>query len=85
MYEKIYLGQSTCLTCNKVHTQVNLDNSVTISNFSYNFYIPDGKCSYPDEDRYCVLVKWNDFIQEPEKYIEQAYAKRDQPISKKLR
>lgn len=85
MYDKIYVGQSTCSTCNKVHTQIRLDESTTISEFSYNFYIPNNKCSYPNEDRYCILVKWDNFIEDPEKYIEEAYTKRNQPIANKVK
>lgn len=85
MYDKIYVGQSTCSTCNKVHTHIKLDESTTISEFSYNFYIPNNKCSYPNEDRYCILVKWDNFIEDPEKYIEESYTKRNQPIANKVK
>lgn len=85
MYDRIYTGQTTCSTCGGVHTLIKLDNSTTISEFSYNYYIPNGKCSYPAQDRYCVLVKWDDFIHDPERYIEEAFAKRDQPIAYKIK
>jgi hypothetical protein len=85
MYDKIYTGQTTCATCGGLHTLIKLDGSTTISEFSYNYYIPNGKCSYQDQDRYCVLVKWDDFLDHPEKYIEKAYAKREQPIANKVK
>lgn len=40
-----------------------------------------GKCAYYEEDRFCVLVKWDDFKKNPNNYIEQAFNKRTQPIA----
>ena len=53
-----------------------------IKEFSKNYYLNShGKCSYAEEDRYCVLVKWSDFSQNPNTYIDMAFNKRSQPIA----
>jgi len=85
MYSKIYTGSVNCLGCGKTHRYITLNSSTTISEFAYNYFIPNGKCSHPDDDRYCVLVKWEDFVESPEKYIEEAFAKRTHPIANKIK
>ena len=84
MYDKIFGGLYTCGSCGQNHTGVYVEGN-TIKEFSYNYYIPNGKCSHPSEDRYCILVKWDDFKVDPEKYIEMAYEKRSLPISDKIK
>lgn len=85
MTNSIYTGSGPCQTCGKNHTFVNVDNSTTISEFSYNYYIPNDKCSWSEEDRYCVLVKWEDFKLAPEFYIDKAFDKRSADISSKTK
>lgn len=87
MYDDIYRGEQLCLTCFKNHNTVKIDNSTTVSEFNYNFYLPldDGKHIWAEEDRYCVLVKWEDFINDPNRYIDQAFDKRDSDITKKIK
>lgn len=85
MYDKVYLGSFICSNCGNSHNSVAINDNTTIKEFSYNYYIPNGKCSHPPEDRYCILVQWDDFILSPGTYIEQAFAKRVEPIAKKVR
>jgi hypothetical protein len=81
----IYKGSVNCPTCDGNHTWVNLNDTTTIKEFSVNYYIPsNNKCSWAEEDRYCVLVKWDDFYKDPEKYIEKAFDKRTDEISNKV-
>lgn len=82
MYDKIYCGSGTCTKCGASHNYVNINDSTAIKEFSYNYYIPNNKCFWAEEDRYCVLVKWDDFLLDPEKYIEEAFQKRTAEISK---
>jgi len=84
MYEKIFGGLYNCSNCGGSHTAVYVDGN-TVKEFSYNYFIPNGKCSHPAEDRFCILVKWDDFKIEPEKYIEMAYEKRLSPIANKIK
>lgn len=84
-YGKIYSGQIQCLGCGGIHNGVNINDSSVVKEFSHNYYIPHNKCSHSEDDRFCVLVKWDDFIKEPYKYIEQAFEKRNHPIAEKTK
>ena len=84
-YSKVYGGTYQCHSCGRGHNAVNINDTTTISEFSYNYYIPNEKCSHNEEDRYCVLVKWDDFIVNPEYYIECAFEKRTADISSKTK
>lgn len=81
----IYKGKYTCGTCSSSHNTVAINDMTTISEFSYNYYIPNSKCAHSYDDRYCVLVRWDDFVKDPNRYIEQAFEKRAAPISSKTR
>ena len=85
MYDSIYTGSGLCNSCGNKHTYVNVNDSTTIKEFSYNYYIPNSKCSWSDDDRYCILVKWDDFLIDPEEYIENAFQKRHHQISSKTK
>ena len=81
MYSSIYQGSGTCSVCGNTHNYVVINDTTVIKEFSYNYYIPHNKCAWSEDDRYCVLVKWDDFIQNPEFYIEQAFQKRTHSIA----
>ena len=85
MYRKIYLRSDACGTCGNVISILNLGDETTIREFSANYHIVHGKCHWTEEDRYCVMVKWEDFIKGPDAYIEQALLKRFHPVAKKVR
>ena len=85
MYNTIYQGSGTCFTCGNGHNYVMINNTTSVREFNYNFYIPHSKCSWTEDDRYCVLVKWNDFKADPNLYIERAFEKRTAEISKKTK
>ena len=80
-----YKGSQECISCGSTHNLVNINDSTVIKEFSYNYYIPNDKCAHSEEDRYCVLVKWEDFVNEPNKYIDQAYDKRFESIANKVK
>jgi hypothetical protein len=84
-YSKIYGGQYQCGTCGGSHNGVYINDNSVVKEFSYNYYIPNNKCSHSEDDRFCVLVKWDDFKNEPEKYIEQAFEKRNHSIAEKTK
>lgn len=87
MIDSIYKGTYTCSSCGEEHNNVKIDNDTTIREFNYNYYLPKSneKCCWTEDDRYCVLVKWDDFCSDPEKYIDQAFQKRTSPISSKVK
>lgn len=86
MYDKVYKGTYVCSTCGKQHNYVDINDETTVREFSCNYYTqPHNGCAYSEDERYCVLVKWDDFIENPEEFIEQAYEKRQAPIREKVR
>ncbi len=87
MYGNIFKGERWCSICNTNHDDVRIDDNTTVTEFNYNYYPPldDGKHAWGEEDRYCVLVKWVDFIRSPNKYIDQAFDKRSSDIVKKIK
>lgn len=85
MYDQIYRGKYTCSSCGKDHNYVNIDDDTVIKEFSENYYLePHEGCAWSEDERYCVLVKWNDFINDPEYYINFAFNKRGTDLSKKV-
>lgn len=85
MYTSIYKASYTCSICGNIHTTVAIDDKSTIKEFSYNYYIPNDKCAHSEDDRYCVLVKWDNFVTNPEKYIDESFNKRKHPIADKVK
>jgi hypothetical protein len=85
MYSTIYQGSIVCSNCGNNHNLVNIGDSTVVKEFSYNYYIPNNKCSWSEDDRFCVLVKWDDFILRPNEFIDQAFEKRSHPISAQTR
>lgn len=85
MYEKIYGDSYACTKCGGSHNTVRINDSTVISEFSYNYYIPNSKCAWGEEDRYCTLVKWDDFCKYPNYYIDKAFNKRNEPIASKTK
>ena len=79
--KEIEHGNYPCQTCGGNHALVAINRSTVVTEFSYNYYIPNGKCYHNEEDRYCILAKWVDFCSAPESFINSAYNKKDQPIA----
>jgi hypothetical protein len=91
MYDEIFKGSYPCSKCGNNHNHVSINDSTVIKEFSCNYYVKpltENKCAWSEDDRYCVLVKWEDFIKDAEtakKYIDQAFDKREQPIAEKVK
>jgi len=86
MTDSVYKGTYSCEICGEEHSYVDINNSTTIREFNYNYYIPKNSgCCWTEDDRYCVLAKWDDFKNNPEKYIEKAFDKRSEPIADKVK
>jgi len=81
----VYKGSGQCSTCGRSHNYVNINDSTAVKEFNYNYYIPNDKCCHTEDERYCVLVKWEDFCADPERYIDAAFDKRSAPIADKVR
>lgn len=41
-------------------------------------------CAYSEDGRFCVLVRYSEFMQDPELYIDQAFQKLSEPICQKV-
>jgi hypothetical protein len=85
MLGAVYRGDSVCNTCGRSHSIVNISDSTTVREFSWNYYIPNGKCAHEEADRYCVLATWSNFVTAPEAWIDAAFAKRTAPIANRVR
>ncbi len=85
MYDKVYMGSHICSICGRTHNYVNINDSTAIREFSKNYYIePCPGCAWSEDDSYCVLVKWDDFISDPNPSIELAFSKRYSEIANKI-
>lgn len=85
MYENIYLGTKPCWSCRTSIKIININDNTVIKEFSYNYFIPNDLCHWSENDRYCVLVKWDEFVDNPEDFIEKAFNKRNDPIAAKIK
>lgn len=86
MTSSIWQGATTCWKCGQQHGLVKINDSTTVSEFSYNYYIPqEGKCGWEEEDRFCVLADWTDFVADPNSWIDRAFNKRVEPIANKTK
>jgi len=86
MYEKIYKGTYECSSCGGTHNYVSIGDSTVIREFSANYYIkPHSRCAWSEDERYCVLVKWDDFVTSPESYVNAAFDKRTSEIASKVK
>lgn len=86
MYTQIYRGSYQCQTCGMNHNNVAIDDTTVIREFSRNYYIePHSGCAWSDDERYCVLVKWDDFIVDPGMYVNAAFDKRFSDIAQKIK
>lgn len=81
MEEKIYKNTYTCSECNREHNCVAINDDTVIREFSANYFLKkDLGCAYSENGRFCVLVKYSDFINDPDPYIDKAYNKLSEPI-----
>lgn len=85
MHEAVFQGSYSCSSCGGLHQLVSINDHTVVREFSYNYYLPNGKCSHTEDERYCVLVGWADFVSFSDFYIDQAFAKRTEPIAAKVR
>ena len=86
MYDDIYCGSYTCSHCGKTVNTVKINPNTVIKEFSENYYLnsscDDGHCD--ESERFCVLVKYDDFIKSPDYYIDKAYEKTNSKINKSV-
>ena len=84
MYEKNFKGTGECSHCGKKYNIVLINDDTVIREFSENYYlISDSEnCNHYCEDgRYCVLCRLDEFIDNPELFIDKAYDKSKSKIA----
>lgn len=81
----IFKSSYYCSSCNSNHNTVVIDDTTAIREFSKNYYLKpiDYGCKdvHNEDGRYCVLVRYNDFMKDTNKYIDQAFNKTQEDIS----
>lgn len=85
MEAKIYKGNYRCNDCGGTHNYVDINDDTVIKEFSANYYLKkDMGCCYTEAGRFCVLVRYSEFMADPDKSIEMAYQKLNEPICKEV-
>lgn len=86
MYEKIYKGSYKCNKCGNNHNYVKIDDDTVIKEFSENYYIKKNhtSCAWSENERYCMLTKWDEFIKNPNIFINLTWDKRKEDIVKNI-
>ena len=85
MEANVYKGQYDCKSCGGKHNWIAIDDSTVIREFSANYYLnKDAGCCYTEAGRYCVLVRYSEFMNDPDRFIELAFNKRSEPIAQQV-
>ena len=85
MEKAIYGGKNYCDKCGRNHIIIRINDDTVIREFSANYYLrshTDG-CGnyYNEEDCFCVIARYSEFMNDPDRYIDQAYDKLNQEIN----
>lgn len=81
MESRIYGNNHFCKTCSQNHQIIKIEDDTVIKEFSANYFLKqDKQCCYTENGRFCVLVRYSEFMNDPDKYIDMAYDKLSQPI-----
>lgn len=88
MENRIFGGSHFCDKCQENHNYVNVNDETTIREFHRNYYLSPIKegClnAYNEDGRFCTLIRYSDFMNNPDKYIDEAFEKTTQLIAKKV-
>ena len=85
MEKKIYGGKNYCEYCHNEHDIICINDNTVIREFSANYYLRANSSGcgkwYGDKDQFCVLVRYSAFMNNPDRYIDEAYEKLNQDIN----
>ncbi len=82
MTNRIFLNKYHCPVCGKEVSTIGICDDTVLREFSKNYWLKENECGHYSEDgRFCVLVSYEDFMKNPEKYINEAYEKTEAPIA----
>ena len=84
MESKIFKGKYICANCGNEHSLVDINDDTVIKEFSANYYLHKEGCAYFENDRFCVLTRYSEFMNDPDKYIDKAFEKLSQPIANEV-
>ena len=85
MESKIFKKSHRCEKCGCEVGVVCINDETVLREFSTNYWLEKDGCNHYSEDgRFCVLVKYKDFMNDPEKYINQAFEKTRSDITEKV-
>lgn len=87
MYDKIFKNDQPCDVCGENHVALHVFDDVVLHEFFYNYFLPlpTHHDHWADDDRFCELVAWDEFVKAPEQFVEMAYAKTQSPVSHKVK
>lgn len=83
---RIFRGKYTCYQCGFEHDWVAINDDTVVREFSANYYIEKDHvgCCWSEDERYCVLCSYDEFMNNPTEYIEKAFDKRTASIANKV-
>lgn len=82
MKDRVFLNKYRCHICGKEINTIGIRDDTVLREFSENYWLKENECGHYSEDgRFCVLVSYEDFMKNPEKYINEAYEKTKAPIA----
>lgn len=84
MYGKVFGGTTVCQYCGQTINVVRINDDTVIREFWQNYYLrPDNEeCNhYCADGRYCVLCTLDDFLKDPNVFIDEAYDKAQSSLA----
>lgn len=86
MTDKIFGSNYPCLQCGGTHEAIYANDTTLIREFWKNYYMEEHAkpCCWSDDEQYCVLVRWSDFIRYPLWWIDKAFSKKESPVAEKV-
>lgn len=84
-YKKITYYEEKCITCNEKHTNYKnkyIPEIILKNRYNIKQKYKKSNCAFDKlEDSYISIVSWTDFKKDPEKYINNAFEKRERQIN----
>ncbi len=88
METKVFGENYFCPQCGMNHSIVRINDDTTIREFSQNYYLVPTeqgcKNAFYDDGMFCVLVRYSEFMNDPNKFIERAFDKTQQKINERV-
>jgi hypothetical protein len=88
MESLVFAGKIYCQTCGNNHNLIKINDDSTIREFSQNYYldpIQEGcKNAFEENGRFCVLIRYSTFMNDPDRYIDEAFDKTQDEISNRV-